>query len=390
MTHATRHDPYGMTLVTGTGGGTPVGADAWKYQGRLDVSPEGLATPLYDLSARFYAPGLSAFTQADTTMGTAQDPLSMNRFLYAEGNPATLIDPTGHRATACDVGYDCTNGGQQVVNDVHKRPSKHHSYLSHRSTSSSSQAQAADARESAAHASASHAYAVTLAVTAAGGGFDPLGPGKWLAGLGVGLVKGGVDTGAGIVGAALDPAGTAQGLAYVASSVTDSVTSGKAADHLVTGWNYWWSDKRAATHTGDAFQDGMGASSAAWDIFNVGLTAYGGVSAVKGAVSVGGRVAGAVRAARAGSAVEDAAQAARGVPRLSPKFRPPTNPPQYPPAEIPPGWRVRQMPPTEQYPNGYWRLEKPMSDGSWQPIDPSTMRPGGRPDTHIPLPPRDE
>jgi hypothetical protein len=80
-------------------------------------------------------------------------------------------------------------------------------------------------------------------------------------------------------------------------------------------------------------------------------------------------------------------RAARGAPKPSPKFKPPTNPPQHPPAEIPPGWRVHEMPATGQYPNGYWKLEKPMKDGSWQPIDPSTMKPGGRPETHVPFPP---
>jgi len=75
-------------------------------------------------------------------------------------------------------------------------------------------------------------------------------------------------------------------------------------------------------------------------------------------------------------------------PKPTPKFEPPTNSPQLPPAEVPPGWRVRQMPPTEQYPHGYWKLEKPMKDGGWQPIDPSTMKPGTRPETHIPLPPQ--
>jgi hypothetical protein len=34
----------------------------------------------------------------DTVAGSAQDPLSMNRFLDAHGNSATLIDPTGHMA----------------------------------------------------------------------------------------------------------------------------------------------------------------------------------------------------------------------------------------------------------------------------------------------------
>ncbi|MDE1901670.1 MAG: phage portal protein [Alphaproteobacteria bacterium] len=75
-----------------------------------------------------------------------------------------------------------------------------------------------------------------------------------------------------------------------------------------------------------------------------------------------------------------------GAPKPSPNFAQPTNPPQEPPTDIPDGWRVRKMDPTEQYPNGYWKLEKPMDNGGWQPINPSTMKPGTRPETHIPFP----
>ncbi|MCI0553067.1 MAG: hypothetical protein L0287_19135, partial [Anaerolineae bacterium] len=75
--------------------------------------------------------------------------------------------------------------------------------------------------------------------------------------------------------------------------------------------------------------------------------------------------------------------------KRSPKWEPPTNPAQEPPAEIPEGWNVRVMPPDAEagYPDGYWVLEKPMANGSWQPIDPSTMRPGKRCETHVPRPP---
>jgi len=80
------------------------------------------------------------------------------------------------------------------------------------------------------------------------------------------------------------------------------------------------------------------------------------------------------------------ATAGKVAPKSTSKFSNPTNPAQLPPKEVPAGWRVRTMAPTAQYPNGYWKLEKPMRDGSWQPIDPSTMKPGGRPQTHVPFP----
>jgi beta-galactosidase/beta-glucuronidase len=42
----------------------------------------------------------------------------------------------------------------------------------------------------------------------------------------------------------------------------------------------------------------------------------------------------------------------------------------------------------ERLTDGYWKLEKPMKDCSWQPIDPSTMNPGTHRETHVPFPPR--
>ncbi len=98
VTSATRYDAWGDTIATGAAGGTPVGNTAWKYQGRLDISPSGLGTPLYAMGARLYSPGVGAFTSLDAVAGSAQSPLSMNRFLYAAADPATLVDPTGHTA----------------------------------------------------------------------------------------------------------------------------------------------------------------------------------------------------------------------------------------------------------------------------------------------------
>jgi hypothetical protein len=72
-------------------------------------------------------------------------------------------------------------------------------------------------------------------------------------------------------------------------------------------------------------------------------------------------------------------------PKPSPNFVKPTNPPQHPPASIPFGTRIFRGKPTQQYPNGYWKIEKFDGQG-WQRLDPRTMKPGPHPDTHIPFP----
>lgn len=80
-------------------------------------------------------------------------------------------------------------------------------------------------------------------------------------------------------------------------------------------------------------------------------------------------------------------------PPLGPKpaknFIAPTNPASHPPSDLPEGFIVRAMPPTAQYPNGYWRLRNP--DGHY--VDPSTMRQPGNVSkaefnamTHVPYP----
>jgi RHS repeat-associated protein len=75
----------------------------------------------------------------------------------------------------------------------------------------------------------------------------------------------------------------------------------------------------------------------------------------------------------------------KGSPKPAPKFRLPINAPQEPPIVAPVGYVIRVMPPTQQYPNGYWVLEKPMPQGGYQKVNPTTMRPGREWETHVPL-----
>jgi RHS repeat-associated protein len=91
VTDALRYDPYGeVVAVVASGLPSP-----WGYQGRLDLAGAG-DTDLLDFGFRSYAPDLGTFTGPDDLAGSALNPLSFNRYLYAAANPATLVDPDGH------------------------------------------------------------------------------------------------------------------------------------------------------------------------------------------------------------------------------------------------------------------------------------------------------
>ncbi len=91
ISDAFRYDGYGETIASLTSS-LP---SPWRYQGRLLLNSAS-QTDLYDFVARAYDPALGAFTGLDTTAGSAQDPITLNRYLYAGADPATLIDPDGH------------------------------------------------------------------------------------------------------------------------------------------------------------------------------------------------------------------------------------------------------------------------------------------------------
>jgi RHS repeat-associated protein len=111
VTDAFRYDAYGLAEGTILTGSIPT---PWRYQGRLLESSSG-GRDLYDFTARSYAPDLGAFTQLDSVAGSAQNPASLDRYLYADANPETLIDPSGHAPPPRGCGPDgewCNGGGQ--------------------------------------------------------------------------------------------------------------------------------------------------------------------------------------------------------------------------------------------------------------------------------------
>jgi RHS repeat-associated protein len=87
-----RYDAYGKLIGTSlTAGSVP---SPWRFQGRILESTAGSDT--YDFGARAYVPDLGTFTSLDSVAGSAQNPITLNRYLYANANPATLVDPDGH------------------------------------------------------------------------------------------------------------------------------------------------------------------------------------------------------------------------------------------------------------------------------------------------------
>jgi RHS repeat-associated protein len=111
VTGALRYDAFGVLV------GSPYAAGGpdlpWRFQGRLDLAKGGTNAPaLYDFGARTYSPGLGTFTSLDTVAGSAVDPRSMNRYLYALANPWTLVDPDGHNSCSGPDGGSCGLPGE--------------------------------------------------------------------------------------------------------------------------------------------------------------------------------------------------------------------------------------------------------------------------------------
>jgi RHS repeat-associated protein len=103
LTDAYRYDGWGAQIAASGTASNP-----YRYRGLFSIGAGAWNDALLDMGARDYSPQLGVFTQQDSVLGSAANPLTMNRFLYALANPATLIDPDGHatRGSPGSVGRD--------------------------------------------------------------------------------------------------------------------------------------------------------------------------------------------------------------------------------------------------------------------------------------------
>jgi RHS repeat-associated protein len=113
LTDVFRYDAYGNLIGNTMTSGV---ASPWRFQGRILESTAGSAT--YDFGARAYVPDLGTFTSLDSLVGSAQNPMTLNRYLYADANPATMVDPDGH-CSWDTVSMSCV--GENANNDFNDK-----------------------------------------------------------------------------------------------------------------------------------------------------------------------------------------------------------------------------------------------------------------------------
>lgn len=87
-------DPFGQVAGT-TGASSPLGFQS-------DVT-DAVTGDVW-MGARWMSPSLGVFTSRDTYAGAVATPATLNRYSYANGNPMSNWDPTGHSSEAVSPG----------------------------------------------------------------------------------------------------------------------------------------------------------------------------------------------------------------------------------------------------------------------------------------------
>ena len=68
------------------------GKEVFMYTGE----PYDSVTGLYLFGARYYDPTIGRFITEDSYSGNDNDPMTLNRYIYARDNPEKIVDPSGH------------------------------------------------------------------------------------------------------------------------------------------------------------------------------------------------------------------------------------------------------------------------------------------------------
>jgi RHS repeat-associated protein len=77
--------PYGNNYAVS-------GKEVFMYTGK----PNDAATGLHYEGARYYDSTMGRFITQDSVTGIQDDPMSLNRYIYARDNPIKIVDLAGH------------------------------------------------------------------------------------------------------------------------------------------------------------------------------------------------------------------------------------------------------------------------------------------------------
>jgi RHS repeat-associated protein len=101
VTLAKSYDPYGTVSMTAGTSQSSFGYTA-EFQGDYN--------DLVYLRARMYAPGMGRFLTRDTWAGDANQPITLNEWVYANSNLINYTDPTGYSACYNPLPASCQTG----------------------------------------------------------------------------------------------------------------------------------------------------------------------------------------------------------------------------------------------------------------------------------------
>jgi RHS repeat-associated protein len=87
--------------------------------------PYDSTTGLYYYGARFYDPTIARYITEDTTKGSLENPVTLNRYAYANDNPLAVIDPTGNSgwwtsftSAVSSIGSGISSGASTLASDI--------------------------------------------------------------------------------------------------------------------------------------------------------------------------------------------------------------------------------------------------------------------------------
>ena len=111
VTNTLRYDPYGTITC-----GAPLQERIYAYNGEQYTPQTGL---IY-LRARNYDPATGTFTSRDTYLGDQTNPVTRNRYTYANNNPVMYQDPSGHAGLFSKIVNAVKSTATKVVKTVTK------------------------------------------------------------------------------------------------------------------------------------------------------------------------------------------------------------------------------------------------------------------------------